>query len=250
MANCNERVTDTPSTPTALSRPSPRTPLLVAAVTTVAVTMLSYLLPEQHAATGVGLGFLVATYWTVLRTEKDEAVVHCGLSLGGVLERKPLSVRRLGRALAGAMLWALGIAVVILPPFWLGFWWFNKPEQGFVAAAPPAVGADVMGHLLVIALPEEAFYRGYLQTRLDDAWGRRWQLLGARFGPALLVSSGLFALGHVATRLHPYRLAVFFPSLLFGWLRARTGTVGPAVLLHALCNLFTAYLARSYGLPE
>jgi membrane protease YdiL (CAAX protease family) len=248
--NCTERLKNTSSAPTGPIRPSARTPLLVAVLTTVAVTALSYLLPEEHAATGVGLGFLVATYLTVLRRDDDESVVHCGLSLGGVLERKPLSVRRLGRALAGAMLWAVAIAVVILPPFWLGFWWFNRPDQEFVAAPPPALGADVMGHLLVIALPEEAFYRGYLQTRLDDAWGRHWRLLGARVGPALLVSSALFALGHVATRLHPNRLAVFFPSLLFGWLRARTGAVGPVVLLHALCNLFTAYLARSYGLPE
>jgi membrane protease YdiL (CAAX protease family) len=43
-------------------------------------------------------------------------------------------------------------------------------------------------------------------------------------------------------------LSVFFPSLLFGWLRARTGGIGASVFFHALCNLFAAYLARSYGL--
>ena len=57
----------------------------------------------------------------------------------------------------------------------------------------------------------------------------------------------IFALGHVATVHLATRLAVFFPALLFGWLRARTGGVGASVALHALCNLFAAYLARSYG---
>src|SRR5713101_5207743 len=33
------------------------------------------------------------------------------------------------------------------------------------------------------------------------------------------------------------RLAVFFPALLFGWLREKTGTVLGATLLHAAFNL-------------
>ena len=45
------------------------------------------------------------------------------------------------------------------------------------------------------------------------------------------MTSALFALGHVATEFHPNRLGVFFPSLLFGWLRARTGGIGAAVVL-------------------
>jgi membrane protease YdiL (CAAX protease family) len=41
---------------------------------------------------------------------------------------------------------------------------------------------------------------------------------------------------------------VFFPALVFGWMRARTGGIGAAVLFHALCNIFSATLARGYGL--
>ena len=52
----------------------------------------------------------------------------------------------------------------------------------------------------------------------------------------------------VLTEPHPARLAVFFPSLLFGWLRARTGGIGTSVIFHAMCNLFVAVLARGYGL--
>jgi hypothetical protein len=66
--------------------------------------------------------------------------------------------------------------------------------------------------------------------------------------PAILVTSAVFALGHVATIHDPGRLAVFFPSLVFGWLRARTGGVGAAIAFHALCNLFSESLMRGYGL--
>jgi membrane protease YdiL (CAAX protease family) len=62
-----------------------------------------------------------------------------------------------------------------------------------------------------------------------------------------VVTSAVFALGHLATELNPNRLAVFFPALLFGWLRSRTRGVGASITLHALCNLFASYLARSYG---
>lgn len=223
-------------------------PLAVALATTAGVTALSYLLPEKYAATGVGLGFLAATYAVALRRDLPQGPDHFGLALGGLLEAEPLSAGRMLRDGSRALGWALALALVLFPPFWLGYvlWW--KPPHGFLPAVPPSLGDDVLGQLIVIALPEEAFYRGYLMTALDDAWKPRWRVLGAELGPGLLVSSVLFALGHVLTEVHPNRLAVFFPALVFGWLRARTRGVGAGIAFHAMCNLFAAYLARSYGL--
>lgn len=228
------------------ARPPALVPIGVGVATTALVTALSYALPPAHQATGVGLAFLAVTYVLVLR--HDGAVVeHHGLALGGLFEPTPLSPARLARESATALAWALGCAAVIFPLFWLGWvaWW--QPESGFAWGAWRAVLSDAPGQLLVIALPEEAFYRGYLQTALDDALPKRVRVLGAEVGPALLVTSALFALGHLATELDPNRLGVFFPALLFGWLRARTGGIGASVAFHALANLFTAFLARSYG---
>jgi membrane protease YdiL (CAAX protease family) len=72
-------------------------------------------------------------------------------------------------------------------------------------------------------------------------------LLGASIGPGLIVSAALFAIGHLLTEVNPNRLAVFFPALVFGWLRARTGGVGASVAFHALCNIFSEMLGRAYG---
>ena len=102
----------------------------------------------------------------------------------------------------------------------------------------------------MIALPEEAFYRGYLQTALDDAWPPRWTLFGARIGVAIPLSCAVFALGHLATDPSPARLAVFFPALVFAFLRARTGGIGAGVLFHAACNLFVVLLQRNFGLAR
>jgi membrane protease YdiL (CAAX protease family) len=221
-------------------------PIGVGLATTVLVTLLSYLLPPAHQATAVGLTFLAVTYLLVLR-HNGSVTAHYGLSLGGLFEPAPLSLGRIVRETASALAWALGAAVVIFPLFWWGWvaWW--KPESGFSGTAWHSVLSDAPGQLLVIALPEEAFYRGCLQTALDDALPKRWRVLGADLGPSVLVTSALFALGHLATEVDPNRLAVFFPALLFGYLRARTGGIGASAVFHTLANLFTAFLARSYG---
>lgn len=222
-------------------------PLILAAVTTAAVTALSYALPDRYAATGVGLGFLAATWFGALRGE-DAQVPHHGLSLGGLMDREPLSASRLLRDGHRALAWAAGLAAIIFPLFLVGYtlWW--KPSMTFHWVAPASWSDEVLGQLLVIALPEEAFYRGYLQTALDDAWGARRKVLGAKLGWGVLGCSVLFGLGHFLTEPRPERLAVFFPSLLFGWLRSRTGGIGAGVALHAMANIYAAILGRGFGL--
>lgn len=223
-------------------------PIAVAVLVTLVATALSYVLPDAHAATGVGLCFLGAVYVLVLRSGNTSDIRGQGLALGGLFEPEPLSPKRILRACGKACAWGFGCALLLFPPFWIGYVLWYEPRTGFAAAAPPSLDSDVFGQLLGIALPEEAFYRGYLQSALDRAWPPTRRVLGAPLGAGILVSSALFALGHFLTEPVLGRLAVFFPSLVFGYLRARTGGIGAPMLLHALCNLFATYLGRSYGL--
>ncbi|MCB9727539.1 MAG: CPBP family intramembrane metalloprotease [Deltaproteobacteria bacterium] len=104
-------------------------------------------------------------------------------------------------------------------------------------------------HLGLVALPEEWFFRGYLQTRLDQRLGTPWTLLGARLGWGFVLASLAFAVLHPILIPGAYRLLVFFPGLLFGWLRARTGTIGAAVVVHAASNLLLAIISRMVLFP-
>jgi len=101
--------------------------------------------------------------------------------------------------------------------------------------------------VILIALPEEVFYRGWLQPRLRRVWPGGLKVLGVPVGPAILITSVLFALGHVVTIPAAFRLAVFFPSLLFGWLRDRTDHLAGPVALHVLSNLAMLTVMRFYG---
>jgi membrane protease YdiL (CAAX protease family) len=217
----------------------------IAGGVTLLATALSYLLPDSWAATGVGFTFLLAAYWLVVRGDDTARIREFGLSLGGLLEPSELSASRLMRSALGALGHAFAAALIIYPFFWFGFriWW--KVHAFHPAPLGPVV-SDALGQLLVIALPEEAFYRGYLQTSLERDLGKTVTVLGARIGWGLVLTSAIFALGHLLTELNPARLAVFFPSLVFGFLRARTKGIGASVTFHAMCNLFSAYLLHSY----
>lgn len=170
---------------------------------------------------------------------------------------------RTWRAFGGGALVALAVAAVVFPVFAAGFWAWAEVlpslPAGLARAIAPYGGAPrfhprlpeglpllALVQVLVVALPEEMFYRGWMQT----AWARSAPergvtVLGARLGAGFLWTQLLFAAGHLVV-LQPWRLATFFPGLLFGWLRARTGSVAAPVALHALSNLFIATLEASF----
>lgn len=171
--------------------------------------------------------------------------------------------RRTWRAFGEGALAALAVAAVVFPLFAAAFWAWSEllPHLpgGLARALAPYAGAPRLAlrlpdglptlalvQLLVVALPEEMFYRGFVQT----AWARSApergvNVLGARLGAGFVRTQVLFALGHLVV-LQPWRLGTFFPGLLFGWLRERTGNVAAPVVLHALSNLFLATLEASF----
>jgi hypothetical protein len=103
-----------------------------------------------------------------------------------------------------------------------------------------------LAQLLVVALPEEYFFRGYLQSRLEVVWPSRRLLLGASVGYPLVAASVLFALGHLLVDFNGLRLAVFFPALVFGWMRQYSGSILASVLFHAASNLVSELLHDSF----
>jgi membrane protease YdiL (CAAX protease family) len=122
--------------------------------------------------------------------------------------------------------------------------WTGRPRL----RVAPDFWEVVLAQLLVVALPEEYFFRGYLQSRLEVVWPSRRRVFGASVGYALLLASVLFALGHVLVDFNGLRLAVFFPALVFGWMRQYSGSILASVLFHAACNLVSELLHKSFSL--
>ena len=156
---------------------------------------------------------------------------------------------RIGRPL-GDLLWVLGaMAIAFAPIAIFGPWFWGVAGKSFSFAWPIGYPGVAITHLVVVAGPEELFFRGYLMGRLDDLFGARgrFRLLGAEVGPSLFVQAALFAIGHFAVDLAPHKLLVFFPALVFGWLRARRGTIVAPILFHAASNVFMDILRAGFG---
>jgi uncharacterized protein len=236
-------------------------PLIVAGLVTGLTAFLSHSLPPEHGASTIGLVFLGATYWLCLRKGQNAAAF--GLSLGGLFEDARIDSGRLARETLGAFGIAALLSAAIFPFFYFGFQFWHAPALPFSLTRAWAglnhgttFGAlDLaLGHLLAVALPEEAFFRGYLQRSLlrrltpsdpsERAPARGWQ----SEAQAIVISSAIFALGHFLTIPHPARLAVFFPSLAFGALRSTTRGIGASVFFHTLCNLYSAALFAGFGM--
>lgn len=226
-----------------------RHPIVQAVLVTLLVGILGTLLPESWAANAVALTFFAATYLLVIRRDSTTIRDH-GLALGGLFDPAPLDPKRMVRDSARALAWTLWCAALCFPAFIVGYqlWW--GPVGPFQFNPGPQPWDEIATQIIAIALPEEMFYRGYLQSELQRRWPPRRPGLGGNLGLAVVVTSLIFALGHLVTVPHPARLSVFFPSLLFGWLRARTGGIGASVLFHAACNLLALYLGRGYGFFE
>ncbi len=205
--------------------------------------------------------FMWAPVW-VLRARGDDP------------DRYPLAVPMLSeRAVWGTAFRSFGVLVLLIGPlFVLGYHLWHMVifpdalerlcDEGVRSACrlqrgvsdgpawrvPSELPKLVAYHLFFVAVPEELFYRGYVQSRLDEVWPARWQVFGALVGPGLLISSLIFALGHSVVLAQWWHPAIFFPSLVFGWLRARTGGVMAGAFFHAASNIGVNVLDTVYGL--
>lgn len=97
---------------------------------------------------------------------------------------------------------------------------------------------------------EELVFRGYIQSRLNEAFGRPRQFLGVSFGVGIIISSLLFGLVHTmnANTFNPflgkYSLDIFWGIIAFmiglvlGFVREKTGSIVAPALLHGALDFF------------
>lgn len=120
---------------------------------------------------------------------------------------------------------------------------------GFVTLGTNAVAGATQGltleRILFDAsypnLVEEIVFRGFMLALLDRAFGTQWTFAGARIGWGVVLTAWLFGLGHgiwldadgILVFDPVYLVMTFAAGLVFGWIRALTGSLWPAYLAHA-----------------
>jgi len=99
----------------------------------------------------------------------------------------------------------------------------------------------VVAVLVFVAFLEEFFFRGYVQSRLNDCFGKPFTFQGVEFGAGLLLAAAAFGLFHPLTVADgtpwPWALWTTAGGLVFGLLREKTGAVTAPALLHGAIML-------------
>lgn len=139
--------------------------------------------------------------------------------------------------LLGAIIFALyGAAHILLARLWAG--------RVFDPNLPTDLVPLALQQILGVAIPEEFFFRGYLQTNLNRVFGRPAKVFGASVGAGLWLQAALFAICHLVSGDWT-RLRVFLFGLLAGWLRERSGSIAAPSLYHGIGNVWVVILDSS-----
>lgn len=120
------------------------------------------------------------------------------------------------------------------------------------------VTSTVLWQLIVSGFGEEIRYRGYYQSRVNQEFGKPYQIMGIRFGLGLIVSSILFGLVHAFNTFNPligqYTLAwpwalfTVAGGFFFGLLREKTDDVVACTIAHGGLDAVGEGLAIVMGL--
>ncbi|HEY5922434.1 MAG TPA: CPBP family intramembrane glutamic endopeptidase [Kofleriaceae bacterium] len=120
---------------------------------------------------------------------------------------------------------------------WPDWSWSLETDQKYMLSA-----GFVLVQMLVVALPEELFFRGFLLGLLEKRFPPKRRFLGGGIGLALVLSSLAFAIIHIPKEGDPRNLATFFPGLVFGWMRSATGSIMASTITHGASNILVRAL--------
>jgi len=162
------------------------------------------------------------------------AVVNIALlfALGWILKRKPTLSE--GGTMVGAVLLISGSRL-----------------GAQLSPAGHAISSFIF-YLFFLALGEELLFRGYIQSRLNIAFGRPFQFFGVHWGWGIIIASMIFGLMHFANiyslvmghwQLMPWwGFWTFFGGLVLGFVREKTGSIVASTILHGLPQAIFAAL--------
>jgi membrane protease YdiL (CAAX protease family) len=170
-------------------------------------------------------------------TLSSVAVVGATLSGDGILPRLRLGR---GRAPASAIACAAFASSGASVAFGIAIELLHLQEGGVLAeisnavvhSSLPLFFVSLFALAVLPALGEELFFRGFVQTRLEERWGR-W--------PAIASTALLFGLIHFDLKQGAFAA---FAGLLLGYVASRGGSIRAAMFVHCTNNAGSLILAR------
>jgi membrane protease YdiL (CAAX protease family) len=157
-----------------------------------------------------------------------------------------------GKAILSALKYFTIVSLMIFPAAFVANHFYQTLILGahYHAAHPQAVGFSatwLLAQTILVALPEEFFFRGFLNNALENVLPPTRRLFGAPFGLSVVIVSLIFAFSHSIIHLAWWHGLIFFPALVFAWLRQKTGAIWASILFHVACNCFSFWTFLHYS---
>lgn len=171
------------------------------------------LLPMQFAVYGA----IYIEFLAVFRLRYDKPV------MGSLGWRR--SGFNLGLAAAGGTVLAFAVSLIASL---LHTPQVDSPMEKLMESPSSFIQIGIMA-VTVAPLFEEMFFRGFLQPLISRSLG---------IAPGILITAALFGLLHAPEYgwAWQYAFAVAVAGAVFGWIRARTGSIIPGTVMHACYN--------------
>ncbi|MFQ6087603.1 MAG: lysostaphin resistance A-like protein [Candidatus Methanofastidiosia archaeon] len=97
-------------------------------------------------------------------------------------------------------------------------------------------------YLFFVGFGEEIMFRGYIQSRLNEAFGHPYQFFEVNLGWGLVITSLIFGLMHIINPYNPFNwwwgFWTFFSGLVLGFIREKTGSIVAPAIIHGLPQAF------------
>ncbi len=140
------------------------------------------------------------------------------------------------------------VSLLIFPTFLVLNHYYQKVffHYGLEPAPLLPAGTVLLAQLFLVALPEEFFFRGYLQEQMAGRFHKKINLLGLSLSQGAIITCLLFAFAHSLITLQWWHFSIFFPALVFAWMREKSGTITASILFHATSNLLINWMGNSY----
>ncbi len=129
--------------------------------------------------------------------------------------------------------------LIILSVYLIGYYIYATEfhNKSFSPIMQGSLALLTVNMFLFVGLPEEFFFRGYLQSELNYIFGKKFNFLSVKFGPGLFITAIIFTLSHIFVQMDWSKASLIFISLILGWLREKSGSILASAGFHTLANV-------------
>ena len=154
-----------------------------------------------------------------------------------------LSIRQIKFTLSIVSLTCL----LVFPAVFAGFWLLRSyglelPLRVALPQNQPWL-SWVLYQFLYVAVAEEVFFRGYLQSNILRLTNTTKWRCGLQNWASIVLSAACFAGAHAIVHGQAISVLTFLPGLILGWLFIRTRSLLAPILFHGMANICYCIMA-------